>query len=374
MPERDLKVLLMVEGVDWYGWKTVEVTQQMDAVAGSFSLGLADKWEHGSEAIPLAAGLACELAYGDHPMINGYIGKFRPAFSATDHSITVSGRDKSADLVDCSAIHKPGHWQGLTLDQLAAILAEPFGVGVTVEGDVGEPFPSFKLEQGESVFEALDRACKQREILAMPDGAGNIVLLRVGSRKASTALVQGKNILSSSADFDLDDRYSDYIVQGQQPGNDDIWGDGAAAVSAGAKDPAVKRYRPFIVRAEDQVNASSAKARAEWECAVRAARAVSVDISVQGWLDGDALWAANSLVPVEIPYLRIEQELLIAKVVFSKGEQGTITKLTCRDPNAFLPEPKKKEAAAASGGGDSWMDLQEASASGASAAHQDIRG
>jgi len=188
-------IILRIDGVDWAYWKSVEITRQMDAIAGTFSISLADRWVNGAQALPIAAGMECEVLIGRDPVLKGYIDKSSPFFSAVDHGISISGRDKSADLVDCSAVHKPGHWMNVTVLQLAGILGQPFGVSVTAEGDIGAPIPSFKLEQGETAFEALDRALKLREILACPDGAGGLVLLKVGARQNDTTLKQGDNIL-----------------------------------------------------------------------------------------------------------------------------------------------------------------------------------
>ena len=363
---------LRIGGMDWQHWKSAEVTRQVDAVSGSFSLGLADPWQEGAQALPLTAGQACELLIDGTGVLKGYIGQANPSFSATDHGITVSGRDASADLVDCSAIHNPGQWINQTALQLAQIFSGPFGVAVTASADVGAPFATFKLEQGETAFDALDRVLKQRELLAMPDGSGGIDLTKIGQKKASVAVEQGKNILTGSASYNMDDRFSDYIVQGQQQGNDQVYGLKSAAVTAGTTDAAVTRYRPMLLRAENQVDAASARRRAEWECTVRAARAVTVTVTVQGFHMGGegkgGLWEPNMLVQATIPFLRIDQELLISKVTYSKSTAGSITTLELKDPKAFMQEPQKKESAG--GGGASAKDykiepegLQEASTS-----------
>ncbi len=106
-------IALRIDGVDWTWWKSVEVTRQIDAVAGSFSLALADRWAPGDTAAPLAAGQACEVIIGGDQVIKGYIDKAAFALAANDHGVSVTGRDASADLVDCSAVHKPGQWRGL---------------------------------------------------------------------------------------------------------------------------------------------------------------------------------------------------------------------------------------------------------------------
>ena len=342
-------ITLRINGVDWTYWKSVEITRQMDAIAGAFSIGLADRWVKGARAMPIAAGMECEVLIGEDPVIRGYIDKVSPSFSAHDHGISISGRDKSADLVDCSAVQKPGHWLNQTALQLATLLAGPFGVSVIAEGDIGAPIKSTKLEQGETAHEALDKVLKQRELLACPDGAGGLVLLKVGARKNSATLKQGENILSASADFDMTDRFSSYLVQGQQPGNDDVYGLAACAVHAHNQDPAVTRYRPLIIRAESSVDGAGAKQRAAWECTVRAARSVTVSVTVQGFRQGKVgeasgpLWQINALTNLDIPFLRLSQQLVTSKVTFRRdASAGSTTLLELKDPASFMPEPKRE--------------------------------
>jgi prophage tail gpP-like protein len=234
---------------------------------------------------------------------------------------------------------------------LAGVLAEPFGITVSKlpGADMGAPFPSFKLEQGETAFEALDRALKQRELLACSSSDGGIFILESGAFTSDTALVQGGNILSASADFDLTDRFSHYLVQGQQPGSDELYGLEACAVSGQARDAAMLRYRPYIVRAENRVDAGSARQRAAWEAAVRAARSVAVSVTLAGFRqDSGEYWQENTLVDVHIPYLYLDQQLLISKVAFRQdARSGSITTLELRDPASFAPEPKKQDTGGA---------------------------
>lgn len=350
-------ITLQLDGINYTYWDSCQVTRQIDAIAGAFSLTLADKWADGgtARALEIVAGMSCKVIIGDDVVIDGYIDKATPQFGPTEHGISVSGRDKTGDMVDCAAIHKPGQWSNLTVVQLAEILAKPFGIKVRAEGDVGAPIDKFKLEQGEKAFDALDRALKQREILAYPDNEGGLILAKVGASTAAGELLQGYNILRASLDSDLTDRFSDYIVQGQQPGNDERYGLAACAVTAETKDPAITRYRPLIVRPDKQGDVANAKQRAAWECSVRKARSVTVNVTVQGFRQegfgddqsGD-LWQINQLVDCSIPYLRIEQKLLVAQLVFDRSlSNGSTTQLTLRDPAAFQPEPKASESKSA---------------------------
>ena len=60
MPEPEI-VKLRVDGLDWQGWTSCRITRSVDSIAGGFALGLTDRWEPGRRAMPLAAGMACEI-------------------------------------------------------------------------------------------------------------------------------------------------------------------------------------------------------------------------------------------------------------------------------------------------------------------------
>lgn len=359
MTDRTEHVTLRIEGVDWKGWTSCQITRSVDAIAGGFALGLTDRWEPGQRAMPLAAGMRCELlsscgSGAPTPLISGFIDKTGFSLSAASHSVTAEGRDASGDLVDCAAVHSPGQWLRLDAAQLAAILGRPFGVAVSVAAGVnpGGVFPSFKVEPGESAFDALARALKQRELLCLPDGRGGLVLTKIAQEKASTALIQGVNILSASATFDLGERYSDYIVQGQRQGSDAAYA-AACSVRGETRDEGVTRYRPCVLRAEQQGDAASMRKRAVWEKTLRAAKSTAVTLTVQGWRqDNGALWPLGGLVDCELPWLGIAQELCITRLVLGRdARSGTTARLELKDPDAFQPEPDAPGGKNGAGGG-----------------------
>lgn len=382
-------ITLRIDGVDWTYWQTVEITRAVDAVAGSFSLGLVERWgdsQSGMQSLPIAAGQSCEVLIGSDQVIKGYIDKVSSAFSHAGHVITVTGRDASADLVDCAAVHKPGQWSGLTCAALAQILASPFGVPVRAEGDVGAALPTFKLEPAEKAFDALERALNQRECFACPDGKGGMVILKIGSRTSQGNLKQGVNVKEASLDCDISKRHSVYIVQAQKPGNDNEYGVAACAVTSSIKDDAVTRYRPMLIKAENSADSGTARQRAAWEKTVRAGRSVTARVVVQGFRQlgvgseqRGPLWEINSMTEVDIPYLRLQQRLLISKIVFKRSIQsGSTTELELRDPAAFTPEPKKLKGTGAGGSKanltvEREMDIQTRLASDANKANKGVK-
>lgn len=356
-------VALEIGGVRWLGWEEVTITRAVDAVSGAFTLRLSDRWTHDARALPIAPGMACTITAGADALIRGWVDSVNPSFAAGAHSISVAGRDASADMVDCAALHHPGEWKNISVARLAAILAAPFGVQVRCEGNEGAPIPVHRVEPGETAWECLERALRQRELMAMPGGRGNIVLVSIGSGRAVTALVQGQNVLEASASFDGKDRYSEYRVLAQNRGSDAAHGDAAAAVAATATDPVPGRYRPHVITGEAPKDAATARRRAEWEASVRAGRSASVDVTVQGWRQGDGtLWPLNAMCRVQLPWLRMERDLMIGKVVHRLGSGGTTTALTLRSPAAFAQEFEKHLKKQKQGEGDLLGDAKQLSA------------
>ncbi|MDL2226542.1 hypothetical protein LJB86_02665 [Deltaproteobacteria bacterium OttesenSCG-928-M10] len=373
------KVILRIGGVNWEGWESVEVSRQVDAAAGSFSLGLADKWRAQQMAPAIAAGMACEVSSGGGSLISGYIDNLTINFSPGAHGLTVSGRDKTADLVDCSAVHEPGFFQKQTVEQLANTFAGPFNVSVKLEEDPGQPIEIFKIEEGETAFMALDRAARLRGLLPTPDGRGGLSLGRPGKKRSSTALRQGENVKEGSVTYDVSDRHSDYICKGQKRGTDDDYGENCCCVKGEGKDESIDRYRPLIVRPETQVNEEDAEQRAKWEASTRAARGVTAQVTVQGWRqDGGQLWEPGLLVNCDLPFLHLSRDLMIAKVTFSLSMgEGTVTKLDLKDPKAFDKDPPKKSGKGGGGkggAGKGHVELQQESAESGWSAHKDITG
>lgn len=327
---------LKVGGSYYGGWTSLSVTRSIEQIAGTFSLDVTERWPGSSLQRVIRPGEACQLLLDGHPVIDGYIDDVEPESDKQSHTVRISGRDKTADLVDCSAIHKSGQWKGAKLESIARDLLKPFGIGLKVETATGAAIDSWNIEEGESVFECLSRAARLKAVLLVSDAEGNLVITRASKTQISDALVEGQNILTSTGKFSWKDRFSHYIVKGQSKATDDFFGDHAAQVQARVKDEVVSRYRPLVVVAEDHAHAASARDRAEWERNVRMGRACRATITVQGWSrPGGDLWQPNTLVHVASPSLSVDAELLIAGCTWRLDERGTVTQIAVARREAF---------------------------------------
>lgn len=361
------EVSLLVNGRAYGGWTQVQVTRALDAIAGAFAISLTERWagngriQQQVEPWPVRNGDSCQIRIGSDVIIDGYVDQFRPSFGPTDHTIEIQGRDKTADLVDCSAFHQPDQWKNLDLLQIAKILCDPFGISVRAEVPVGEKFPSIKLQQGETVFAALDRLGRFRKVILSPDLGGGVLITRAGRRRAATSLQQGVNIKSASGVLDDSQRFSLYVVKGQNVSASTDDAELEALAEARVTDLGINRYRPLVIMAETGANNASAKERAIWEANVRLGRGAQAQVSVRGWRQrqGGELWAPNILVPIKSSFLRMDGDMLIRQVTYRRTESdGTVCDLDLVSPQAFSPEPpdKKKDAAGASSTRNIWRE------------------
>lgn len=343
-----MSVILRTGGKDHGGWKSIHVTRSLETISGAFSLGLTERWADGQTPRTIKNGERCTVLLDGETVITGYVDAVKPSYDSTSHTLDVEGRDATGDLVDCSAIHASGQWSGLTLDAIATILCKSFGITVKTQVSVGEAFKKFNLQQGETVHEAIERMCRLRAVLAIADRKGNLILTRAGTARAGTALVEGRNILSASGEFDYKERFSTVYVKGQTQGDDNTPGAVSTRGAGHASDKEITRYRPLLVMAEGQANAAQCQQRAQWEVAVRSGRSRRCTITVQGWRqDNGALWDINTLVPVNSPMLGVNTDMLISEVSYVLDESGQKTELTVVRKEAFelireLEKPKGK--------------------------------
>lgn len=327
-------VTLQVNGVNYGGWKTVKVSLGMEQIANSFELTVSERWAGQDQLWPISRGDECRLFIGKKPVITGYVDDADPEYDKASHSVRIAGRDKTGDLVDCSAIYKSGEWHNVSLERIAVDICKPFGIAVKVLTALGAKFKKFAIQECETAFETLDRAARMRGILLMSDGLGNLLLTRAGRELSPVALVKGQNIEKLSGRFSDKDRHSIYIVKGQNPGSDTTTAEHHAQTKASCSDDNISRYRPLIIFAE-QGSGSTYKDRAIWERNIRAGRGSRAVYTVSGWECGDSIWLPNRRVKVVDDYLHAPPELIIPQVVLTLDDNGSRSEIEVCRPEAF---------------------------------------
>ncbi len=359
-------VTLRTDGRLFTGWTSVSVTRSIESVAGYFELGV--NVPPGTDLSGLAPGKAFTLEIGGQIVCTGYIDSRRRQMTADSMKITVAGRDKTADLIDCAAVYSGGQWKNRTLEQIARDLCAPYGVTVRWELSDKESsavFPGFTLDHSETVYEALVRASRARGVLMTSNAAGELVFSRAAST-ATDELVLGENLLTLDFDEDFRDRFSEYIVKGYARANgadgDDIDAESIVSRKGTAADSDVTRYRPMIIIADSKITAKDAQARALREQRRRLAKSITFEAEIDGWTRRDGqLWMPNLLVTIDASKYAIKTtELLVSKVTLILNDQdGLKTRVSLAPREGFLV-PVESDRKSRGDGNDGVDDLVEA--------------
>lgn len=329
------------------GITAVEITRSVEAACGAFRVQAVLR---PGTAVRVGSRVLIDLPRDREPsarMMRGWAERVQVSVSSSGgRTLSISGRDITCDLVDGTWPDWPTEWTDTTLLQVARDIALP--VGIQVIDELGEPLhlPRFAVQPGETGWDAISRAAAQVGVLAVTTLDGRLAITRQTRIRATKRLVEGQNVHQLSANYDDTQRFAEYTVRGQAPTTDEVVGEAATEVEGLARDPGVRAQRRMLMLADGIADRDTAQARAEWEAAVRAARAQAIACRVQGWDQGGLRqnpWRPWNIVRCEFPSLGIDQDLSVGEVRNTWGSAGSFTELRLMRGDAFLPEPEVPE-------------------------------
>ncbi len=219
-------VILRVNGREWGGWTRVQISAGIERLSRDFNVEITRQWPGESGSVPLQPrikkGELVEVLIGQDKVLTGWIEATPIRYDAKSIQVGISGRSKTADLIDCAA--NTTLFTGKTLHQIASALAKPFGIKVISQKAPKTPLQAFQADYSETVHEVLNKALGSQQALAWDDEEGNLLIGTVGNDRAKTALVWGENILTCDTEQSIRERFSEYQVAGQRSGDDDDFG------------------------------------------------------------------------------------------------------------------------------------------------------
>ena len=292
-------VRLQIAGQDFTGWIGVTIKIAVDQAADSFSVTAPfdPTLQQVLDAFRPFGYQIVRLFLGDDLIITGRIDSVSAGVSGRDRTITVQGRALTGILVDCS-IDGPLEYSGLRLADIALKICRPLYADfpsllpdACVRWDNNtDPIDPARARYGQRGYDFLISLAAPHNLLLHSAPTGDLVITWATwfpDRSPVAALVEGEgNLLSVSASFDGEARYSIYKIATQFAGAEDIKGE--------ATDTAVPIFRPLL-QAESEVdsNPSFTATRKRTEAI---ARSFGVSATLSGWRDpnGD-LWAKREI-------------------------------------------------------------------------------
>ncbi len=350
-PIEDDAVALRVGGKTYFGWTEVSIEGGIEDQVRKFQVKVAGVYA--TEAGAIVADDDVQVFVGEDLLVTGVVDSVIVGGDASSTKVTISGRSKTREVVDCSTPLTP--ISGKRLGDLVKDLLAPYSVGFVDEAGVSaERVGVHKTNAGEKIFDTLDKLGRESGFLVTDDEAGNVVFTRAGARgRATDRIARGTvGFLGGEAAWDCSQRYSAYQVMGQSFTDEEV----DPAILTHAQDVGVRRHRLLIVAPEKGMSIAAARKRAAWEAVTRAAKSLSGAYSLRGWRQSDrSLWQANTLVEVVDARAKLlGVELLIKHIAYKiDAENGRTLAVDLAPAAGFTPEPSAAVNAGVGGVGES---------------------
>jgi prophage tail gpP-like protein len=354
------EVMIEVGANRFKGWQTVSITRSCETMPNSWSLSASAEFIQSPAALGgTRPGRQCLIYIGSDLVITGWIDRRSIPIDAHNHTVLLTGRGITRNLVDCSAdlAHDPnvhgGMINGANTLGVAQTLAAAYGITArSAVPDLGIPIPQFQVMLGETPYQIIESIARYAGFLVYEDEYGALVLDRVGTRLHASGFSLPGNIEGINAERSVDQRYSEYMV---------VWFGVDQLTDLGSLlnrravtlDTTLGEYRLKIIVSEQVApvpsaaqptpadNDAVATQRARWECARRLGRSQAAAITCDSWRDSKGtLWTPNWLAPIEAPAADITgAQWIIGTVTFRRDMSGTHADLVLMPPDAFDPDP-----------------------------------
>ena len=348
------EVSIRVKGVDFKGWESVTITRSCEAIPNAFSLTASSEYLQGEALTGTRPEQECEIYIGNDIVITGWIDRRSISIDANNDRVTISGRGKTRNLVDCSTAFwvdpdlQGGQLRATDMVDLATQVSKYYKVAVraAVEGDRGPPIVAIQVSLNETPYQIIESCARYTAFLVYEDAKGMLVLDRVGKVPMASGFNMPGNIEVINAERSTDGRYSEYYVV-WNPVNNYIQVNEKANQRAYAKDDEIKaienRLKVMAMSAvvPADVMPDFGQRMADWERNRRYGRSQAAMITCDSWRDEKGeLWQPNRLARIEAPRADIVgADWIIGTVTYRKDLSGTHTDLVLMPPLAFSPEP-----------------------------------
>ena len=377
------KVSVIIAGKAHADWMSYQIDSDflIPADQWSMTLGLPS----GKFPADVIRGAAAQVKIGTDTVMVGRIDNVQRSIARGQVTLSLSGRDSTAILVDCASPVLTA--RQVTLEEVIAQVVRPLGItNIRLQAESSIRNDKVSVEPGERAWDTLMRACSGRGLWPWfaPDGT-----LIIGGPDYTTAPVatlvmrlsgKGNNLLQLSDTSSIERSFSQLTVLGQGHAHttkksslaivdvdsldavtveDDTDTDdsqdstvgtaetGFHGMKAVVSDPSISYYRPQVLVMHDADSQEQIQYRARKAMADALLAGYALNATVHGHRTSDkVLWAPGQRIHV------ISEPHEIDAVFFLMGREfnlsrsgGTTTTLRLKEDGVWIPDafPKKKK-------------------------------
>lgn len=387
MPTQDNSantVSLVIGGKVHSAWTRYQIDSDflVPSDAWSVTLGLPD----GVFPAAIKRGVPVLVRVGNDVVMSGRIDAVQRRVSRQQVSLSVSGRDGAATLVDCASPVFTS--RQLSLEEVIAQVVRPLGVtNIRLQAESSGRNDKVSVEPGERAWDTLERAAAARGLWPWFEPDGTLVIGGPDYTKEPVATLilnrdgRGNNVLDLSDRSSINGTFSELTVlaqghaQGTKSGkaldiididsdeladsDDDDDGlsnimevtgsaeNGFHGLRSVVRDSTAPYYRPQVMVAGDADNQAQVDYRARKAMADARLNAYDLTAIVKGHrMDNGLLWQPGQRIRVRSEPHGIDDIFFLMGREFSGGRpDNTVTTLRLKEDGIWIPDayPKKRK-------------------------------
>lgn len=354
------KIYLEVNGIKYEGFTEISVNSSLENFCSSFSFATTLKEKlsivgsnTGKFANDIKLQNKVKVYIDDIKILTGYIESLDLDYNSQSHNIVYSGRDIGGDMVDSSIIqasYKQRNFAILT----QIVLSKNGFTNVKVINKAGllllEPTEVIKTEDGEKVFDFLDRYAKKLQVIIKINRDGDLEIVREDDSVVKNMLINNRtkdnNILSAELQLTTKDRFN--VINVFSQANNRKHTSTSISQKGTAKDSAIRSTRRISLNMSTASQSKTLSALAQWNVNVRRAKGSRYTCKVVDFyserienilvfeLGFNKIWQPNTLVDIVDEVAQIEGTFLIQGVQFNQTvNNGSFTTLSIVERGSF---------------------------------------
>lgn len=349
---------ILVEGIEYKTFKSLEVSRSIDNVCGEFRITISRPVKSES---PFKSGSLVDIKLGKIQVMRGRVYETLLEGDASSDDITIVGRDITGDLIDSTVPDEAKVYSGgVSLLDIANKVITSLRLGgspgigiINISGARIKSFSEAEIvscEVGERAIAFLQKYCRKRQLFLTTSNDGDLAFFRASGATTGNRIINrhegisNNNVIRYSSKYNISDRYARYICKSQDA---EIWAEGNTSGSADevsvdavgfAIDPDIRISRELEFKLEEAGNSVECTRRAAEESNVRSARAFEYTALVQGFKDR-VFWDINQFVDIFDAKADVSGKFLIKAVTYKIDiRTGSTTKIVAVNQNAYTAE------------------------------------
>lgn len=340
MPTPDNEVVsILINGFAHSQWQSYDLESDLMTPADAWHVDIGLKANQLPDFIQPWADITVKV--GNDTVLKGRIDEVSDSVDKHSHSLSLSGRDGAAILIDCSAPIFVS--RQATLAEIVAKVVRPLGItNIKIYADSTRTREKINVEPGDKAWDVLQNVAEANGLWPWfaPDGTlivggpdytkppvATLVMKRDGKGNNAESIIRRRNVTN---------QYSKITVLGQTHGTETE--QGKHALSSSWSDSGVSFNRPNIVVDHECDNAAVAKDRARKLVADGQLSSFDLSVKVKGHrTESGILWTPGQRVQVlSEPHGINDIYFLMARRFTGGRDQGTSTELTLKPDGIWV--------------------------------------